>query len=849
MCLVYRNCHIRFTLLLFVLLLACAYSTTGQVLLAGSGKCLALDGNNDYINAGLQNRGVTNAVTVEAWIKTDNFDYTWIAGKYSNSLGEDGGYHLYLINGKVGFNGRDGSGNYRASGLSQITVTDNNWHHVAGVCNNGRWEVWVDGILESFLNTGYLATDLTTQNVPLTFGNYYDYNSNFYRGDIDEIRIWKTARTRDQLRANMSRKFTAADPNLVAYFRFDETNGNTFKDFSLSNSAGTINGSSGNNAIVTSGAPIGDESLATYQNSWGTTNLYIPGVTNHVFEINKISANTKGIHLYWVNSLPNTLNGIAGNTFPSGYYGVYTVAPNEVSSYAVNYTSGVVDKCPTLFRRNDNAQNTWDLLATTNNNGTLIKNNEEYRGEYIFNSTEIAPVTISGKAQICSGESTSLQAIAPGVTRFLWSTGETTNAIQVNKGGTYTVKAFTTDQCFTESSLVITETEIPRVVITGDTLLCPGAKIELRTSGSGFTRYLWSTGETTSTIQINQPGNYSVKAFVTDACFSESSLAVKAIGLSNVTISGETKVCSGSATRLQANASGVNKFVWSTGETTLSIQVTNPGTYSVKAYITDQCFTEASILVETIRETTLPPVEVAGVSICPNNPATLVPTAPGGVYQWYDAAIGGNLLFEGNSFTTPPLAKTTTFYVQVKNNNVCNTAPRTPVTVLISSNLIASAGNDTTITTGSTIVLRGQGGDRFHWEPALGLNNPEVQQPVANPTKTTTYRLTTYSKEGCEATSEVTITVLPPITLVNTFSPNQDGANDIWEIPQIENYPGARVQIFNRWGATIYKSEDGYKKPWDGTYQGKDLPLATYYYLIHLDKKSAPLSGNITLIR
>jgi gliding motility-associated-like protein len=84
---------------------------------------------------------------------------------------------------------------------------------------------------------------------------------------------------------------------------------------------------------------------------------------------------------------------------------------------------------------------------------------------------------------------------------------------------------------------------------------------------------------------------------------------------------------------------------------------------------------------------------------------------------------------------------------------------------------------------------------------------------------------------------------------VNTFSPNGDGINEIWEIQRIENYPEATVEIFNRWGTQVYKSTDGYKQPWDGKHKGENLPLATYYYIIRLDKISKPISGNVTIVR
>ncbi|WP_158267437.1 Ig-like domain-containing protein [Adhaeribacter arboris] len=810
-----------------------------------------MDGANDYINAGQQNRGITNTITVEAWIKTTNFSYTWIVGKYSNSLGEDGGYHLYIIDGKVGFNGRDGSGNYRASGLSQTIVADNNWHHVAGVCNNGRWEVWVDGIQESFLNSGFSATNLTTQQAYLTIGNYDDYNTNYFKGNIDEVRIWKTARTAEQLRTNMCRKLQTSDANLVAYFKFDEINTTTFKDFSLSNNSGQLVNSVGNKATITSGAPIGDESLAIYQNTWSALKLSLGNnSSNDIFSINNIAQYTKGIHLYRVNNLPNSLSGISGSTPPNFYFGVFTVSPGKSSTYTVQYKTELelTDKCLALYGREDNAQTQWNLLGTTKEPDKLIKENENYRGEYIFDSSDLVPVTISGKAEICSGGSTILQANASGVSKFLWNTGETASSIQVNTAGTYSVKAFTTDQCFTEASIVVRAIEPSPIAISGESTICPGSTVNLQASGSGFIKFMWNTGATTNNIQVSSPGTYSIKAFTTDQCFTEASIVVKLVQPASVTITGESKICAGSSTVLQANANGVSKFLWNTGESTPAIQVSKAGIYSVKAFTTDQCYAEASIQIELLNKTDAEIVKASGLSICPNNSATLVASGSSGTYQWYDAATGGNLIFEGASFTTSLLTKTTTFFVQSTRNNQCSLGERTPVTVQVGV-INADAGRDTTIKEGNAVILQGKGGVKYHWEPATGLSNANVERPIASPSKTTTYQVTAYSPDGCSSTDEVTITVIPRIMVVNTFSPNHDDRNDQWEILNIENYPEAAVEIFNRWGGLIFKSTDGYKKPWDGTYKGQDLPLATYYYIIRLNKKSKPIAGSVTLIR
>ncbi len=245
---------------------------------------------------------------------------------------------------------------------------------------------------------------------------------------------------------------------------------------------------------------------------------------------------------------------------------------------------------------------------------------------------------------------------------------------------------------------------------------------------------------------------------------------------------------------------------------------------------------------------TIPVVEAASVTTCPDSTATLRATGPGGTYQWFETPTGGNILFEGATFVTSPITQTTTFYVHTVNQNQCVSPSRTAVTVNV-TNITVNAGRDTTIIEGNTMELIGRGGVRYKWEPATGLNDPNVERPVASPSKTTTYKVTAYSEEGCTATDEVTITVIPRVIIVNTFSPNRDGINETWEIQRIENYPEATVEIFNRWGTKVFTSETGYKKAWDGTYNGQDLPLATYYYIIRLDKISKPISGNVTLVR
>jgi gliding motility-associated-like protein len=86
------------------------------------------------------------------------------------------------------------------------------------------------------------------------------------------------------------------------------------------------------------------------------------------------------------------------------------------------------------------------------------------------------------------------------------------------------------------------------------------------------------------------------------------------------------------------------------------------------------------------------------------------------------------------------------------------------------------------------------------------------------------------------------------IVVPNAFSPNGDGQNDTWNIKNIQNYPGNTVDVYNRYGEKLYSSI-GYGTPWNGRYNGIDLPFGTYYYIINPKNGSSVISGYVTIIK
>ncbi|MGV6861167.1 MAG: PKD domain-containing protein [Putridiphycobacter sp.] len=106
---------------------------------------------------------------------------------------------------------------------------------------------------------------------------------------------------------------------------------------------------------------------------------------------------------------------------------------------------------------------------------------------------------------------------------------------------------------------------------------------------------------------------------------------------------------------------------------------------------------------------------------------------------------------------------------------------------------------------------------------------------------------------GCLDSASVNININKVVTEINqlipnAISPNGDGKNDVWKLEFIELLnPQAEIIIVNRWGQTIFESV-GYSDPWDGTYNGEEIPEGTYYYIIKVSD-SEIYEGTILVLK
>lgn len=86
------------------------------------------------------------------------------------------------------------------------------------------------------------------------------------------------------------------------------------------------------------------------------------------------------------------------------------------------------------------------------------------------------------------------------------------------------------------------------------------------------------------------------------------------------------------------------------------------------------------------------------------------------------------------------------------------------------------------------------------------------------------------------------------LRITSAFSPTGDGSNDTWGVPDLRVFKGVRIQIFDRGGVMVFYTENPDIR-WDGTYQGKEMPIGSYFWTVEVIETGEMRRGMLNLIR
>jgi hypothetical protein len=233
-------------------------------------------------------------------------------------------------------------------------------------------------------------------------------------------------------------------------------------------------------------------------------------------------------------------------------------------------------------------------------------------------STTPPPVcTITGENTFCEGGQTKLCG-PQGATSYLWSNGWSSECIYVTEAGTYTLTVTNAEGCESTCSFTVSTTP-PPVCTIGVALSCL-ENATLLCAPTGEYTYLWNTGETGACITITAGGTYSVTVTNANGCTSTCSIPVSISPGPACIITGNSTFCAGSVNKL-CGPPGAFGYLWSTGETSECIDVTEAGSYTLIVTSANGCASDCIVTVEVVTPGT-PGAVLGPIAVTPGQFAT-----------------------------------------------------------------------------------------------------------------------------------------------------------------------------------------------------------------------------------
>ncbi|MCW3465458.1 gliding motility-associated C-terminal domain-containing protein [Chitinophaga nivalis] len=441
-------------------------------------------------------------------------------------------------------------------------------------------------------------------------------------------------------------------------------------------------------------------------------------------------------------------------------------------------------------------------------------------------------VKLGNDTTICGGNSLVLDAGAANFAyQIKWSTGATTQRINVATAGTYWVSV-SNGQCVTTDTIEVSLVPTPLVDIP-DTTICRGQSVKLDAYVNGA-QYLWSTGSTSSSILVSTQEEFWVKV-MKSGCITIDTVKVRVNPPPDISLTRDTTICPDQSIMLTVTSNG-GRIQWQTGETTNSIVVNQPGAYWVSVS-RDNC-----VVKETVNVRAKPTLNLdlgPDRNICPGGSVVLDGTNPDAIsYLWNDG--------------DPNPVKTVTQagkYKLAVMDRFCQRIYTDSVNVNMTGLPKVNLGRDTTLCKGETLTLRAEGGNitGVRWDngsagPSLTVSNGG------------TYTVTVFNDCG-SATDDITVDVVycePKPELPNAFSPNGDGRNDVFRPVVRGAMFDYELRVFNRWGELIFMTSDDHKG-WDGKYKGVPVDVGTYVWWLTYRKVAGGatnvLKGEVTVVR
>jgi gliding motility-associated-like protein len=272
------------------------------------------------------------------------------------------------------------------------------------------------------------------------------------------------------------------------------------------------------------------------------------------------------------------------------------------------------------------------------------------------------------------------------------------------------------------------------------------------------------------------------------------------------------------------------------------------GTYYIKGVdLSTGCSTDIQPVAVTVFAK--PSISASGsaTDICKGTTITLTASSPGNTVEWLGFGTG-------NVFTATPMADTTYLAVATAASGCMDTASVSITVQPFKLTLTANpdpvlAGTNTTLTTSGTFTY-----NVLSWSPDVFFaDQTAITQNIVVKDTSKSFTVIAQSTNGCLDTATLYVTVDPNLKdlfIPNSFSPNNDGTNDIFKVYG-SSVRDVTMRVYNQWGELIFESQNA-QNGWDGTWKGLPQAVGVYVYIAQVtfyNNVKIMRKGTINLIR
>jgi len=475
--------------------------------------------------------------------------------------------------------------------------------------------------------------------------------------------------------------------------------------------------------------------------------------------------------------------------------------------------------------------------------------------------------TVSVNDALCNGQNNgAITATAAGGTPpYQYSLDGTTwqNSNVLTAGaGAYTVYVRDAAGCISTKPATVNQPTVLALTVSTSNASCNGgADGQISATGSGGTpTYTYSIDGTNFQSSANFSviqNNYTITIRDANGCTQTSNAVVGLTNNLTVLASSDTTICEGSTATLRA-ATNASQVLWSPSSSLTNPALSNPlasptdTTKYVVTAILGVCTAKDSVTVNVLAA----PVANAGLNdeVCFGGSYVLKGSG-GNIYEWLPTTDfnPGNSSSTQNPAITP--GQTITYSLMTTDNNGCRSLQPDQVTITVTPPFkVIATPRDTVVSKGDIVRLHANSPvTNYNWSPAFGLDNPDVQNPLATIDRDMTYVVTAFTGAGCKGSDTVKIKVYngPDVYVPGAFTPNGDGKNELLMPFPVGIKELRYFRVYNRWGQIVYETKT-FSQGWDGKVAGIQQPVATYVWVLEAvtkENKVITKKGTATLIR